>query len=205
MISSIFLAPLPASRYFRFFSFAPNIKVVGRIRLLIGGGGKAAHPLAQLPLVAEGRSCSPCQIIGASLVAHLKWASWPWVCRLAVDGPAVLYVRPSENQVFPMLSMDTPNCLPKTESDSQPGNLLLLSDVSRTLRFFFLNNICLFDCARSQWQHVHLWSLVVACELLIFVACGIQLPDQELNLGSLHRECGVLATGPPGKSWDLPI
>ena len=93
MISSIFLAPLLASRYFRFFSFAPNIKVVGRIRLLIGGGGKAeAHPLAQLPLVAGGRSFSPCQITGATLAAHVKWASWPWVCRLAVDGPVVLYV-----------------------------------------------------------------------------------------------------------------
>ena len=28
---------------------------------------------------------------------------------------------------------------------------------------------------------------------------GIQFPDQELNLGRLYWECGVLATGPPGK------
>lgn len=67
---------------------------------------------------------------------HFKWASWPSACRLAVDAPVVLYVWLSQNQVFPMSSMDTPNCLPKTESDSQPGNLLLPSDVSRTLLFF---------------------------------------------------------------------
>ena len=31
------------------------------------------------------------------------------------------------------------------------------------------------------------------------VACGIQLPDQGSNLGPLHWELRVLATGPPGK------
>ena len=38
----------------------------------------------------------------------------------------------------------------------------------------------------------HLASLVVAC--------GLGFPDQGLNLGPLHRELRVLATGPPGKS-----
>ena len=42
-------------------------------------------------------------------------------------------------------------------------------------------------------------SLLVACELLS-AACGIEFPDQGSNLGPLHWECGVLATGPPGKS-----
>ena len=32
------------------------------------------------------------------------------------------------------------------------------------------------------------------------VACGIEFPDQGSNLGPLHWECGILATGPPGKS-----
>ena len=31
-------------------------------------------------------------------------------------------------------------------------------------------------------------------------ACGIQFPNQGLNLGPLHWECGVLTTAPPGKS-----
>ena len=31
------------------------------------------------------------------------------------------------------------------------------------------------------------------------VACGIEFPDQGLNLGPLHGEHGVLATGPPEK------
>ena len=42
--------------------------------------------------------------------------------------------------------------------------------------------------------------LIPACELLV-AACGIQFPDQELNLGPLHWELGILATGPPGKSF----
>ena len=31
-------------------------------------------------------------------------------------------------------------------------------------------------------------------------ACEIQFPDQGSNPGPLHRECGVLPTGPPGNS-----
>ena len=41
--------------------------------------------------------------------------------------------------------------------------------------------------------------LVVVCELLV-VACGTWFPDQGSNPGPLHWECGVLATGPSGKS-----
>lgn len=135
MIFSIFLAPLFASRYFRFFSFAPNIKVVGRIRLLIGGGGKAeAHPLAQLPLVAEGRSCSPCQITGVTrtlqvgLMALGMQTGRGWACGFV----CLTFREPGLSHVIYGYSQ-----LPsKTESDSQPGNLLLPSDVSRTLLFF---------------------------------------------------------------------
>ena len=32
------------------------------------------------------------------------------------------------------------------------------------------------------------------------VACGIYFSEQGLNPGPLHWECGVSATGPPGKS-----
>ena len=47
-----------------------------------------------------------------------------------------------------------------------------------------------------------MWDLsVVACELLV-ATCGIQLPDQGSNLGPLHWERRVLATGPPGKSLE---
>ena len=35
---------------------------------------------------------------------------------------------------------------------------------------------------------------------VLVIACGIYLPDQGSNPGSLHWECGVLATGPLGKS-----
>ena len=42
-------------------------------------------------------------------------------------------------------------------------------------------------------------SLAVTYEFLV-ATCGIQFPAQGLNLGPLHWELGVLATGPPGKS-----
>ena len=44
--------------------------------------------------------------------------------------------------------------------------------------------------------------LVVACEFLA-VASGIKFPDQGSNPSSLHWECQVSATGPPGKSLAL--
>ena len=52
---------------------------------------------------------------------------------------------------------------------------------------------------RDLWSL--LWSvrpLLVACELLVVVR-GIWFPGQGLNLGPLHWELGVLATGPARK------
>ena len=53
--------------------------------------------------------------------------------------------------------------------------------------------------------------LFVTCELSV-PASGIWFPDQGLNPGPLHWECGVLASGPPGKcpefsfyKWKSPI
>ena len=43
-------------------------------------------------------------------------------------------------------------------------------------------------------------SLFMSRELFI-VACRIQFPDEGFNLGPLHWECRVLATGPSGKSY----
>ena len=40
---------------------------------------------------------------------------------------------------------------------------------------------------------------LVACKP-IAAACGLWFPSQGANPGPLHRECRVLATGPPGKS-----
>ena len=53
-------------------------------------------------------------------------------------------------------------------------------------------SIYLFGCAKSQLQHAE----------SLGAACGIQFPVQGSNLGPLHWEVRVLATGPPGKSWD---
>ena len=48
----------------------------------------------------------------------------------------------------------------------------------------------------SMW---HLWSLLHHLRSFV-VACGTQFPDQEWNLGPLHWEHRVLATGSPEKS-----
>ena len=48
---------------------------------------------------------------------------------------------------------------------------------------------------RSSLQHVR----------VLVVTCGIWFPHQESNLESLHWKCGVLATGPSGKSQDKQV
>ena len=54
--------------------------------------------------------------------------------------------------------------------------------------FFFFLLIHLFGYA-----HCGMWGLLI-------VACGIQFPEQGWNLGPMHWEHRVLATGPPEKS-----
>ena len=36
--------------------------------------------------------------------------------------------------------------------------------------------------------------------LIFVVVCETLFPDQGLNLGPLHWDCGLLATGPPGRT-----
>ena len=79
---------------------------------------------------------------------------------------------------------------------SNPHSLLLLYDFSQTCA----QHICFVCCTAYYLQHAG--SLVVACKLLV-AACGIQFPDQGSNLGPLHWEHRVLATGPSGKSLVL--
>ena len=45
--------------------------------------------------------------------------------------------------------------------------------------------------------------VLVAPRGLLVAACGLKFPDQGSNLGPLHWECGVLSTGPPGKSLEF--
>ena len=74
----------------------------------------------------------------------------------------------------------------------------------KPLHLFFLVFICLaalgLSCRMqdlsSSLQDVG--ALVVACKLLV-VVYEIYFPDQRSNLGPLHREPRVVATGPPGK------
>ena len=55
----------------------------------------------------------------------------------------------------------------------------------------------LFSCSIQNLQLRHVNSQLRH-------ACGIYFPDQGSNLGPLRWECGVSATGPPGKSPLLP-
>ena len=48
-----------------------------------------------------------------------------------------------------------------------------------------------------------MWDLLVVARKLLVAVCGIKFPDQESNLGPLHWEQEVLATGPPGKSHNV--
>ena len=73
--------------------------------------------------------------------------------------------------------------------------VLLLFLFSEKIKKIFL--IYLFGCTGSWLQHAG--SLVMVCQLLS-AACGIQFPDQGLNLGPLHWELRVPATGPPERS-----
>ena len=52
-------------------------------------------------------------------------------------------------------------------------------------------------------QHAGLFVCLVSACRLSAVACGIMLPDQGLNLGHLHWEGRVLATGPPGSRCNV--
>ena len=53
------------------------------------------------------------------------------------------------------------------------------------------------------YMYLFIWLqqvLVATCAIFLVAACGIQFPDQGQNLGPLHWEHKVLATGPLGKS-----
>ena len=56
-----------------------------------------------------------------------------------------------------------------------------------------------FFCVCVFW----LCQVLVAAWNLLVVAYRLWFPDQRSNPGPLHWECGVLATGPPGKSLKL--
>ena len=73
-------------------------------------------------------------------------------------------------------------CLLHRQADSLP-----LSHQGGPFKKYLLY---LFGCTESWLPHVG--SLVVAC--------GILFLHQVSNPGPLHWQCGVLATGPPGKS-----
>ena len=80
----------------------------------------------------------------------------------------------------------------QSQLDSQSSaDTLRLLHLSHWHLFLNFTYFFLFGCAGSHLQDVG--SLVVACELLAS-ECGIQFPEQGLNLDSLHWEYGVSGT-----------
>ena len=47
--------------------------------------------------------------------------------------------------------------------------------------------------------------MFICLHWVLVTACGIEFPDRESHLGPLPWECGVLATGPSGKSLFLGL
>ena len=90
---------------------------------------------------------------------------------------------------FPSITLVKAIVAQKTQSLTSP---LIEKFFIRSLSFFFKYIIHVFGCTGSQLSH--------SGSLIFTVACGIQPPGQGQNLGLLRWECGVLATGPPGKS-----
>ena len=80
---------------------------------------------------------------------------------------------------------------------------LLINTFNNSIPILFQLFICLifFYVYLFIWLQ---WVIVVAYELLA-EACGIQFPDQGLNLGPLHWKHGLLATELPGKSLSYVI
>ena len=170
-LPSFLLLFLP-SRYFPFFSFGPNIKVVGRIQLLVGGGGKTeVHPLAQLSLVAEGRSCSPCQITGATRILQVGLMALGvltgrgWACGFV----CLTFRQPGLSHVIYGYSRLPSKDRVRLLTRQPPASIWCKQDspVFKKIIFVYLTALGL---SGSMWD---LWSLVVAYELLIFAACGI--------------------------------
>ena len=80
--------------------------------------------------------------------------------------------------------LDPPHPVPHPRALTQES----ANSPSRATCLFFFFTMYIF------WLH---WVLVAAC--------GLWFPDQGSNLGPLHWEPWVLATGPPGKSQELQV
>ena len=74
----------------------------------------------------------------------------------------------------------------------------ILLSMTGFIIYLYISFLYLFGCTGSLLRHAG--SLDAACGIFLAAACGIQFPDQRWNLSPLHRECGVSATRPPGKS-----
>ena len=132
--------------------------------------GRDFYMFGSLPsLLEQCLSCVSVQYLGA--FAYLNTYSFIYLaaCRIFTVAWGTLVLLPG---IEPMLSALEGGFL--TTLDHQ-GSLLFLSPASPS-------------CG--------IWTL--GCRVLA-VSCGILFPDQKWNLGPLHWECRVLATGLPGK------
>ena len=76
---------------------------------------------------------------------------------------------------------------------------LISSDLEGINIYFLKINGFFFYLIKYLFIFIYLPAPGLSC-----VMCGL-IPDQGLNPGPLHYECGILATGPPGKSLHLKM
>ena len=126
---------------------------------------------------ASLRALSP-QIVSRSAVSH----GWAWLAVLScAKGSAFCPLPcPTQEAFSNKVSRDSFQNRKATISKPKTYFFLPLSVLFYVLIYFYV------------WLHQHK-----------SVAYGIQFPDQGLNVGSLHWEFRVLATGPPGKSLQV--
>ena len=106
----------------------------------------------------------------------------------------------------------------------QPNSKLKQSFIYSQSKYLFISSndditplTSLISAGDSPLGSLNTWSMLPSSGLFFFflkkifiwlcqvfvAACGIQFPDQGLNLGPLHWDCRVLASAPPGKCQDL--
>ena len=142
--------------------------------------------------------------------SHLFWSAsifvLPWVWMHCPEDPCLpgdflpetclhchlcnlsLQVNSPFPSLFPQHFVDIDSCCDLRTSLSLPPFFFFQSST------LFLNYIVWLFFPFKKYLFIWLWT----------VYCGT-FPDQGLNLGPLHWECRVLATGPPGKSLVLSI
>ena len=151
----------------------------------------------------------------SELLIFILFYFWPhhMACRILVPQPGIEPLPPAV-EVWSLNHWTTREVLSELFDFVNFCLSLLQEHYFLFIISFFLGNIylfvclfvCLFGCSVSQLRHAGSFSCSMRTSQLwhansqLLHACEIQFRNQGSNLGPPHWECGVLPTGPPGKS-----